>query len=65
MSDVIAEAYEMVEEGIMTEEDFRDFVFANPVKLWTAAQSRLLQRHGGGKRGHALSGGKVNMAILR
>ena len=21
---------------IMTEDDFRDFVFANPVKLWTA-----------------------------
>ncbi len=36
MSEVTAEAYEPVEEGCMTEEDFRDFVFANPIKLWTA-----------------------------
>ena len=36
MSDVTAEAYEPVEHGAMTEEDFRDFVFSNPVKLWTA-----------------------------
>jgi hypothetical protein len=33
---VTAEAYELVEKGIMKEEDFRDFVFANPVRLWTA-----------------------------
>lgn len=26
----------MVEEGVITEEDFRDFVFVNPVTLWTA-----------------------------
>ncbi len=35
MSHVTAEAYEPVEHGAMTEEDFRDFVFANPIKLWT------------------------------
>jgi len=29
----VEEAYELVEEGLMTEEDFRDFVFANPVSL--------------------------------
>jgi hypothetical protein len=27
------EAYEGVEQGLMTEEDFRDFVFTNPIKL--------------------------------
>ncbi len=30
-----AEAWELVEDGIMSEEDFRDFVFVNPVKLKT------------------------------
>ncbi|HEV3112323.1 MAG TPA: amidohydrolase family protein [Candidatus Binataceae bacterium] len=36
MSEVTAEAFEAVEHGRMTGEDFRDFVFANPIKLWTA-----------------------------
>ncbi len=36
MSAVTAEAFEAVENGCMSEEDFRDFVFVNPVKLWTA-----------------------------
>jgi predicted TIM-barrel fold metal-dependent hydrolase len=36
MSEVTAEAYEAVERGCMTEGDFRDFVFVNPIKLWTA-----------------------------
>ena len=27
------EAYEGVEDGLMDEEDFRDFVFINPIKL--------------------------------
>jgi hypothetical protein len=34
MTEVLVEAYEGVEDGILTEEDFRDFVFANPVRLW-------------------------------
>lgn len=33
MRDAAVEAYEGVEHGLMTEEDFRDFVFINPVKL--------------------------------
>ena len=36
MLEVMPEAYEMVEEEMITTDDFRDFVFANPVKLWTA-----------------------------
>jgi len=36
ISIVVEEAYELVEEGILTEEDFRDFTFANPVRLWAA-----------------------------
>ena len=36
MTEVLVEAYEGVEDGIITEEDFHDFVFANPVRFWTA-----------------------------
>ena len=36
MSKVLEETYEPVEKGLFTEEDLRDFVFTNPVKLWTA-----------------------------
>lgn len=34
MADVLPEAYELVEEGAMAEEDFRNFVFGNSVRLW-------------------------------
>jgi predicted TIM-barrel fold metal-dependent hydrolase len=33
MSDVLAEAYELVDDEIISTDDFRDFVFTNPVKL--------------------------------
>jgi predicted TIM-barrel fold metal-dependent hydrolase len=33
MRDAAVEAYEGVEHGLMSERDFRDFVFVNPVKL--------------------------------
>lgn len=31
---VLPEAYELVEEGVLSEGDFEDFVFGNPVSLW-------------------------------
>ena len=34
MSHVVPEAYELVEDGLMSDEDFRDFMFANPVRFW-------------------------------
>ncbi|MEW6297753.1 MAG: amidohydrolase family protein [Thermodesulfobacteriota bacterium] len=34
MSEVLEEAYELVEKGLLSEHDFRDFVFTNPVTLW-------------------------------
>ena len=34
MTEVLEEAYELVEDEVITEEDFRDFVFTNPVSLW-------------------------------
>ncbi len=36
MRHAAAEAYGLVEDGVMSEEDFRDFVFVHPVKLQTA-----------------------------
>jgi hypothetical protein len=36
MRDAAVEAHELVEKGLISEEDFRDFVFVNPVKLVTA-----------------------------
>jgi hypothetical protein len=35
MTEVTEEAYELVEQGVITEADFRDFVFTNPTTLWT------------------------------
>jgi predicted TIM-barrel fold metal-dependent hydrolase len=34
MADVVPEAYELVEDGLMSEDDFRNFVFANAVRFW-------------------------------
>jgi hypothetical protein len=36
MRDVLPEAYELVEDGRLTDEQFEKFVFSNPVKLWTS-----------------------------
>jgi predicted TIM-barrel fold metal-dependent hydrolase len=33
---VLAEAYELVEYGLIDTDDFRDFAFANPARFWTA-----------------------------
>jgi predicted TIM-barrel fold metal-dependent hydrolase len=34
MAEVLPEAYELVEDGLITAADFRDFTFANAVRLW-------------------------------
>jgi predicted TIM-barrel fold metal-dependent hydrolase len=34
MTEVVPEAYELVEHELITEDDFRDFMFANAVRLW-------------------------------
>ena len=39
MSEVLLEAWELVEDGLITEEDFRDFTFKHPVSLWQGARS--------------------------
>jgi len=37
MTDVLAEAYELVERRQLGEDDFRDFVFGNAVRFWGGA----------------------------
>ena len=34
MTEVVAEAHELVEKELITDDDFRDFVFANPVSFY-------------------------------
>jgi len=34
---VLAEAHELVDDGLLSEDDFRDFVFGNAVNLWAGA----------------------------
>ena len=34
MTDVVPEAYELVEHELITMDDFRDFMFANAVRFW-------------------------------
>jgi hypothetical protein len=34
MTEVVPEAYELVEHGLLDENDFRDFVFENAVRFW-------------------------------
>ncbi|WP_446830171.1 amidohydrolase family protein [Candidatus Foliamicus sp.] len=35
MSEILCEAYELVEDGLISEDDFADFVFHNPARLFT------------------------------
>ena len=34
MTEVVPEAYELVEHGLINEDDFRDFMFTNAVRFW-------------------------------
>ncbi|MBV9825289.1 MAG: amidohydrolase [Alphaproteobacteria bacterium] len=34
MREPLAEAYELVEDGVLTDDNFRDFTFTNAVRLW-------------------------------
>jgi hypothetical protein len=37
MAEVLTEAHELVDDGLITHEDFRDFVFESPVRFWGEA----------------------------
>ena len=41
MKEVVPEAYELVEDELITADDFRDFMFTNPVKFWGEANPRF------------------------
>ncbi len=41
MTDVLEEAYELVEHGLLDDDDFRDFVFANAVRLYTGTNPKF------------------------
>jgi hypothetical protein len=36
MEEVLEEVHEPLEDGLINDDDLRDFVFTNPVQLWTA-----------------------------
>jgi predicted TIM-barrel fold metal-dependent hydrolase len=39
----VPEAHELVEDGLITEDDFRDFTFANAVRLWGTQNPRFFE----------------------
>jgi hypothetical protein len=39
----LPEAYELVEDGHITEDDFRDFTFANAVRLWGTQNPKFFE----------------------
>jgi hypothetical protein len=43
MLDPLPEAHELVEDGFLTDDDFRDFTFANAVRLWGAQNPRFFE----------------------
>jgi predicted TIM-barrel fold metal-dependent hydrolase len=43
MTEILLEAHERVEDGQLSEPDFRDFVFGNPVRFYTAANPEFFQ----------------------
>jgi predicted TIM-barrel fold metal-dependent hydrolase len=43
VAEVLPEAWELVEEGLLSERDFRDFAFASPVRLWAGNDPRFFE----------------------
>ncbi len=43
MTHVVPEAYELVEDGLISTDDFRDFTFANPVRFWGEANPNFFK----------------------
>jgi hypothetical protein len=41
MRDPLAEAHELVEDGLISPDNFRDFTFANAVHLWGTQNPRF------------------------
>jgi predicted TIM-barrel fold metal-dependent hydrolase len=43
MRDPLGEAYELVEDGVISDDNFRDFTFANAVHLWGTQNPRFFE----------------------
>lgn len=43
MAEVLPEAHQLVDEGLLSEEDFRDFVFGNSVRLWASTNPNFFK----------------------
>ena len=43
MSETVEEAWELVDEGLLTETDFRDFTFRNAATMWAEADPNFFQ----------------------
>ena len=43
MRDPLPEAYELVEDGHISESDFSEFVFGNAVRLWGTQNARFFE----------------------
>jgi hypothetical protein len=43
MTHVLPEAYELVADGLMSDEDFRNFLFTNPVRFWGEANPNFFK----------------------
>jgi len=43
MNEVLEEAHELVDDGVMSDDDFRDFTFVNPVAFWSRGNPRFFE----------------------
>ena len=43
MAEVVEESYELVEDGLITDEDFRDFTFTNSVRLYAGLNRKFFK----------------------
>ena len=41
--EVVEEAYELVEKGMLSKDDFRRFTFENPARFWTAGNPTFFE----------------------
>ncbi len=60
MRDPLPEAFELVEDGFITGDDFQDFVFRQLGAAVGHAEPQLLRRHTGGERGQGAAGTDVD-----
>jgi predicted TIM-barrel fold metal-dependent hydrolase len=56
MRDPLPEAWELVEDELITEDDFRDFTFGNAVRLWGTQNPRFFEGTAVAKQAAALLG---------